>query len=118
MGARDGDEVGDQAGRDRLAGLDLFVLPGVAEVRHDQGDAAGGRPAEGVHQDQQLHQGLVDGGAGGLDDEHIHAAHTLVNLDLHFAVGEAGDVQVADRQVQVLGDLVRQFRVGVAAEDA
>ena len=44
-------------------------------------------------------------------------AHVLVDLDVHLAVGEARDVGVAQRHVQVLGDLLRQGPVRVAGEE-
>ena len=40
-----GDEVGHQLGGDGVAALGLAVLTGIAEVRDDRGDAAGGGAA-------------------------------------------------------------------------
>ena len=59
VGARRAQQVGDQLGRDRHARLVLAVLPGVAVIGHDRGDAGGRRPAERVDHHQQLHQVLV-----------------------------------------------------------
>ena len=69
-----------------------------------------------VDHHQQLHQVLVDGRAGGLDDEDVLAADVLVDLHVHLAVREARDVGVAQAHVQVLGDLLGQGPVRVARE--
>ena len=43
VGARGGDHVGDQLGRDRRARPGFAVLPGIAEIRDDRGDPLGRR---------------------------------------------------------------------------
>src|SRR5207247_4278775 len=50
-------------------------------------------------------------------DEDVRAADVLVDLREHLAVGEARDLRVAERHVEVLRDLLRQRPVGVARED-
>ena len=81
-----GDEVGDELGGDGVAALGFAVLPGVAEIGDDRSDAAGGGAAHSVDHDEQLHQMVVYGAAGGLDDEHVLAADRLVHGDGAFAV--------------------------------
>ena len=51
-----------------------------------------------VDHHQQLHQVVVRRRARRLHDEHVPAAHVLLDLDLHLAVGEAADVGAAERQ--------------------
>lgn len=111
--ARRLDEARDQRRRDGDARLCLAVLPGVAVVRNDGGDAlcgqGGGRGGgrmhgrksacrrplpqrrergrdrrhlaggtlEGVSDEAQLHQRVVDGGRGALDHKALLAAHIL-----------------------------------------
>jgi hypothetical protein len=117
IGAGGNHEVGDQLGRDRDARLVLAVLPGVAVIRDDGRDARRGRAAERVHHDAELHQVLVDRPGGGLDDEHVHAADVLVDLERDLRVGEAMEPGLAHRHAQELGNLLRQQRVGAAGEE-
>src|SRR6266446_3169087 len=90
-GAGGGDQVGHQLGADRHARRDLPILTGVAVVGYHRRDAPRRRPFEGVEHQEQLHQVVVAGRAGGLDHEHIAAAHVLGDLDLHLAVDVAAD---------------------------
>src|SRR5438552_336971 len=110
------EQVGDELGRDRHARLHLAVLARVAVVGQHGRDAMGRRALERVDHDQQLHQRVVHGRAGGLDDEDIRAADVLVDLHVDLAVGEAGDLRVRDRHAKILRDLLRQRAVCVAGE--
>ncbi len=79
------------------------------------------RPAEfapqRIDEDQQLHQIVVGGRRGGLDQENVLAAHALVQAHEGVGVGEAEHVGAAQRHSQVLGDLLRQRGVRRAAVD-
>ena len=103
-------------GRDRVAGLGLAVLPGIAEIRDDGGDAAGGGTLHCVDHDQQLHEAVIDRLAGALHDEHVHAADGLVDGDGALAVGKRRDRALAQGDAEVLADHVRQVGVGRAGE--
>ena len=59
----------------------------------------------GVDEDQQLHQVIVGGRAGGLDDEGILATDVFQDLDVDFAVGETTDDGLAQGDTQVSGDV-------------
>ena len=48
----------------------------------------------------------------------VDAADVLLDLGEHLTVREIGDLQAPDRQLEVLGDLLREVRVRVAGEDA
>ena len=111
-----GQQIGDQARRDRRARLALAVLPRVAEVGDDGDDRAGRRALERVDHDQQLHQVVVHRRAGRLHDEAVHAADVLVDLDVDLAVGEARHLGAAERRLDVPADRLRELAVGVAAE--
>ena len=87
----DGQQVGDQLGRDRRARLRAAVLPGVAEVGHHRGDPVRRRPAQRVGHDHQLHQVVVRRVRRRLDDEHVLAADVLEDLDEDLGVVEALD---------------------------
>ena len=111
------EHVGDELGGDGVAGLGLAVLTGIAEVRDDRGDSAGRCAAAGIDHDQQLHQAVVDGFAGGLHQKNIAAADGLVQGNRALAVGEALDLRLAELGADDLADLDRQRGVCVARED-
>jgi hypothetical protein len=95
---------------------DAAILAGVAKIGDGGGDAAGRSALERIDHDQQLHQVLVGRRAGRLQDEHVHAAHMLLDFDADFAVGETADVGTTKRDVETLDDVGSQFRIGVAGK--
>ena len=117
VSARLGDEVCHELGRDRITRLGLAVLTGVAEIRDDGGDAAGGGALHRVDHDEQLHETVVHGLAGRLHDEHIRAAHGLFNADGALAVGKLLDGAAPHRRAEILADQIRKRRIGVSGED-
>ena len=113
-----GDEhIGHELGGDGVAALGLAILAGVAEVGDHGGDAACAGALAGVYHDQQLHEVVVDGLAGGLDEEHVAAAHGLIQRDGGFAVREALDLALAELGADDLADVRCQFGVCVAGEN-
>ena len=114
--ARGGEHVGHQLGGDGVTGLGLAVLPGIAVVGDDRGDAAGGGALQRVDHDEQLHEIVVHRGAGGLDHEHVAAADRLVQGDENLPVGEGTDLRLAQFGSHQLADLLRQLRIGVAGK--
>ena len=82
VGARDPQHVGDQFRADRLARQRLLVLPGVAVVRHDRGDALGARALHRVDDDDLLHDRLVDRLEVRLHDEDVGAADRLIGPEV------------------------------------
>ena len=82
------EQVGDQAGRDRLARRRLLVLARVAVPGDDGGDAVRGGELGRVDHDQQLHEAVVHRPAGGLHEEDVGAAHALLEAHVDLAVGE------------------------------
>ena len=111
------EEAGDVGGRDGDPGLHLAVLPGVAVVGDDDGDATGAGAVEGGDHEEELHDVVVDGGAGGLDDVHVLSSDVLVDHDVDLPVGEAADGGLAEVDAQDLGDLEGEAHVAVAAEE-
>jgi len=116
LGAGRGDQIGHQFGRNGGAGGDFTVLPRVAVVRNDGGDAACGSPLHGVDHDQELHQGHIDGRAGGLNDEDIHAPDIFVDFNARFAVAEGCDVGFSQGNSQFIAYFLRQHPVGIAGK--
>ena len=95
VGAGDLEQVGDEAGRDRLARLRLAVLAGVREERDHGGDALRGAELRRLDHLQELHQVLVDRAAAGLDEEDVGAADRLVVADVGLAVRERRSIVIA-----------------------
>ena len=89
---------------------DFAVLPGVAEIGDHRGDAARRRPAQRIGDDQQFHQMVVGRKRRRLDDEDVRAADVFLDLDEDLHVGEAPDHGLGQRQVQPVGDCLRQAR--------
>src|SRR5690606_4898254 len=105
-----GDHVGDHFCSDRYTrGTHATILARVTEVRHHCGDTTGGGATQCVGHHHQFHQVVVGRVAGRLDDEHVLAAHVLMDFHCHFAVAEGANVGGAERLVQVthhgLGEL-------------
>ena len=117
VGAGGLEEVGDEAGGDRDAGLVLLVAAAVGVVGDDGGDAAGGGARGGVDHDEQLHQAGVHGRCDGLDDEDVAGADVLQEVDEDVLVGELEDLALAEGHFEVVADVAGERAVGVAGED-
>ena len=70
-----------------------------------------------VQRDQQLHQVVVGGVGGGLDDEDILPADVFLDFHEHLHVREAADGSAGERQAQFRGDSLGQGTVAVAGDD-
>ncbi len=110
------DQVGDQLGADGNPRRHLPVLPGIAVVRDDRGDALGRRALERVEHQEELHQVVVGRGADGLDHEHVAATDVLRDLDLDLAVAEPADLGASQRHADVSADRLGQAAIGVPRE--
>jgi hypothetical protein len=95
-------------------GLSFAVLARVAVVRNHRGDARRGRAPERVDHHAQLDQVLVDRRARRLHDEDVRAADVLVDLERHFRVRKAMQAGDAHGDAEVLGNLLRQRRMGAS----
>ena len=73
---------------------------------------------EGIHQQQQFEQVVVDRGGAGLDDEDVLLPHHLVNLHMHLAIGQGGDGNGREREAQAVSDSLGQGTVGATGENA
>ncbi len=116
VGARAGDQIGDQLGRDRGAAPGLTVLTGVAEIGHDGRDPLGRGAYQRVGHDQHFHQVVVGRIRGRLDDEDILAAHVFLDDGEHLIVGETFHLSLSQRHVQVGRNGLGQRPVRIACE--
>jgi hypothetical protein len=116
-GARGGDQVGDEFRADRRARGDFAVLARVSVIREDGRDLLRARALHGVDHDQELHQRVVHGLTGGLDDVGVAAPDVFLDLDEDFPVAEALDGGLAEGLAELFTDLVRDRAVGVPRKD-
>ena len=117
VGTGELEHVGDEASGDRLARLRLPVLPRVGEPRHDRGDPLRRRELRRLDHQQQLHQVAVDRLGSRLHDEDVGAADRLLVADVRLVVRKRLQLDVAELDVQVLGDPVGELRVRAPRED-
>jgi hypothetical protein len=110
------DDVGDQLGTNRHAGLILAILSRVSEVRHDGGHACRRRAACGVDEEQQLHH-VFCRWIRGLDHEDIGTADILVDAHEHLAVSEATARHLAQLGAKGLRHFFGQRPVGRSREN-
>ncbi len=111
------EEIRDELRGDGHARLILSILPGISEKRQHCRDARRARTPGRVHHDEQLHQVLVRRRAGRLDDEHVASADVLVDLHHRLAVGERRDRRVAELDLAIVRDALREHIVRGATED-
>src|SRR5579862_452108 len=118
VGSSGGQEVGDELGADGHARAVLAVLAGVSIIGNDDGDPRSRCAFERIDHDEQLHEVLIDGIAGGLHDEDVDAAHILEQLEVDFAVRKSLELGLADFDADVVGNLLGKPPVGGAAEES
>lgn len=118
VGTGFGDEIRDQLRRDRDSAHVLAILPCVAEVGHDGGDASGTCSLASIDQDQQLHQVFVDGRAGRLDEEDITPSHVLIESNGDFSIRKIPQFNRPQIDSKISGDLDRKRRIRSATQDA
>ena len=112
------DQPRHQPRGDRHArGAGAPVLARVAHVGHDRRDARRRGAAAGVRHHQQLHDVVVHRRAGGLHDVDVAAADVVEDLDVDLAVGEAADVDLAEREREMARHALGEPRVRIPRED-
>ena len=89
----------------------------MAALTRRTGDLVCRAALAGRDHDEQLHDGVVDLGAAGLDDKHVLLPNTSEDADACFAIGELGELGVSPRHTQVVTYFVCDIRAGAARED-
>ena len=117
VGAGGGEHIGHQLGGDGIPALGLPILAGIAKIGDYRGNPPGGGPAAGVDHDEQLHQIVVDGVAGGLDQAHVGTANGFLQRNGNLSVGKGFDVALAHFDAKLPADSLCESRVGVTAEN-
>src|SRR5258708_12771694 len=110
-GPRGFKQVRNQLRGDRNTRLIFAILPRIAVIRQHGGDWAGGRAFEGINHEEKFEQVVVHRIMAGLNDKYVRAAHIFQNLKIYFAIAEPAKHGLAQRNVQMLADGVRQHRV-------
>ncbi len=101
VGAGELEHVGDEPPGDRLARPRLAVLPRVREPGDHGGDPLRRAELRRLDHQQQLHQVPVDRVAAGLDEEDVGAADRLEVAAVRLAVGERGQLDVAELDAEL-----------------
>lgn len=109
-------QVRDEFSGNRHARTVFAVLTGVAEERHDGGDALGGGAAHGVDHDEQFHQVVVGGATGRLNRENVATANVFFDLNESFSVGEGRDIGNSERNSERVTNFLGENGIGVAGE--
>src|SRR5262249_17514494 len=94
----------------------LSILTCVPKKGNHGSDAVGAGPSRRIDHNKQLHQMIIRGRTGGLNDENIATANVLLDFNVGFAVGECADRGLAQRNTDVVADALGQFPIGGAAE--
>ena len=86
--ARRYQQVRDELCGDGYTGLVFAVLAGIAVKRKDSGDTESTGATGGIDEDEKLHEVLIRGRAGGLNNKEIIAANILFEFHEGLAVGK------------------------------
>jgi len=86
IGAGFGDQVCHEFGRDRDTPSVFAVLTGISKIGDDGRNSFRARSLAGVNDRQQLHQIIVHGRSGWLDQEDITTPNVMVQPNADFPV--------------------------------
>mmetsp|Transcript_649 Transcript_649/g.1352 ORF Transcript_649/g.1352 Transcript_649/m.1352 type:complete len:327 (+) Transcript_649:701-1681(+) len=111
------DQTGDICGRNRNTSLHLSVLSCISIVRNDNGDSSGTGSSQCRNHEQQLHDVVVDGRAGWLDDVAVLSSNILVNNHVGLAISETTDCCLSEVDVEVTANFQRERQVSVSRKE-
>jgi len=111
-----GNHVGDKLCGDRVTALGLAILTGIAKIGDDCGNTAGRSAAAGVDHNQQLHQMVIDGLAGRLNEKNVSTADSFFQGDGGFAVCKGTNGALSELNTKLIANGLGKGRIGVAAE--
>ena len=114
--ARRRNEIGHQLCGDGIARTRLSVLTRIAEIRNHRRDSARAGTLGRVDHDQKLHEVIVDGRAGGLNNKQIPAANRLLDVNTDLAVGERGNFDAPELGIELVCNRFRQRTVRITGE--
>ena len=112
-----GQKVCDEFRGDGHTRLVLSVLTGVAKEWHDCRDPLGTGAPGCIDEDEQLHDVVVRGRTGWLNDENILTADVLIDFDGCFPVGKGIHLNVCERLAELIGYFLGECAVGCSTDD-
>ena len=74
-----------------MFGGPIFVLACVSEIGHHSGNAAGRTSFESIDDNQKLHQVIVGGVGGRLNQENIISSDAFLYFDKNFLIGKTSN---------------------------
>src|SRR5262249_57917004 len=99
-------------GGGRARRLIFGILPGVSEEwNHRRDSVSAGTPCR-VHHDQQLHQVLVSGRTGWLNDENVVAPNVFLDFYVRLAVWERAYCRPTQWHTNVFANAFGQAAIG------
>jgi hypothetical protein len=98
------DEIGNDAGPDRLTSAHSPVLTGIAKVRDHGRETPGSRAMAGIGQQEEFEQMLLDRRRRRLHQEDVAATDRLQELDVELTVWIARDHALAEGNPERDGD--------------
>ena len=111
-----GDHIGDELCGDGIAALGFAVLPCITKVGNDSGNTTGRGAAAGIDHNQQLHQMVIDGLAGGLNEKNVSATDGFFQGYGSLTVSECTNGTLTQLDSKLLADRLGKGGVGVAAK--
>ncbi len=117
VGTRRLKEVGNETTGDRHPGLVFLIGTGVTVIRDNCRDATGRRTLGGIDHDQHLHDVIVHGLDGRLQDKNVLLTNVFQNFDKGIIVAELEYLDLPDVLSEVVADVAHQLRVRVTSKN-
>ena len=107
-------EIRNQLGCDRISGLGLPVLSGIAIIRYYSIYPACVRPFHSIYHYQQLHQVIIDRVTGRLHYVTVRTSDCLPQIHRNLSVTELVHSRPSERLPHYGRYLLRQLRMGIS----
>lgn len=117
FGASAFDQTCHEFCRDRLTRIGDLVLAGVAKVGDDNMDVFGEAAFQGVDNQEELHEILIDVVCRCLDHEAVAAADAFTDLHIAFTAGKLREFDLSRCYSELLADFRDECGVASATKD-
>src|SRR5262249_8858014 len=101
-------QIRHELGGDQDARLVFAVLPRVAVIRQHGDNPPSRRALERVNHQQKLEQVVIHQMMARLHDENVSAADVFQNLEINLAITESAQQRLAQRNIQMAADALRE----------
>ena len=102
---------------DRVTGFCFSVLTCISEIGHYCGDSSCGCTFERIDHNDEFHEVVVNGVAGGLDDENIGSADGFLKGNAYFTVCEMAYGAFSYRKSEAFCNFFSCFGISITAEN-